>query len=96
MKELNDKFPDWMDKNRDKISEADRKRYEEQEGLVKEIVAKFEEGTYADSNPADREYIVERMQKMQAAGSPPPDLVGDMPSAQDALGAPDMDSCPPQ
>ncbi|CAN8106437.1 unnamed protein product [Discula destructiva] len=96
MKELNDKFPEWMEKNRETISAEDRERYEVQEALVKEIVAKFEESGYADSNTADREYIVERMQKMQAAGSPPPDLVGDLPSAQDALGAPDMDSCNPQ
>ncbi|ROV99575.1 hypothetical protein VPNG_07722 [Cytospora leucostoma] len=96
MKELNDKFPDWMEKNEGKISEEDRKRYELQQKFAKEIVTKFEESTYSDSNAADREYIVERMQKMQAAGSPPPDLVGDMPSAQDALGAPDAESCNPQ
>ncbi|KAJ4423582.1 Peroxisome chaperone and import receptor [Gnomoniopsis sp. IMI 355080] len=97
MKELNDKFPEWMENNKDIISQEDKERYEVQESLVKEIVGKFEESTYSDSNTADREYIVERMQKMQAAGSPPPDLVGDMPSAQDAMGAaPDMDSCNPQ
>lgn len=96
MKELNDKFPDWMAKNKDKISEENRKNYEVQEVLAREIVAKFEESTYSDSNTADREYIVDRMQKMQAAGSPPPDLVGDMPSAQDAMGAPDAESCNPQ
>ncbi|TPX12250.1 uncharacterized protein E0L32_007136 [Thyridium curvatum] len=101
MKELHEKFPDWMEKNKDKTPEEDMKRYEEQQLLVKEIVAKFEEPTYADSNAADREYIVDRMQKadtrkqMQAAGSPPSDLVGDMPSAQDAFGGPD-ESCNPQ
>ncbi|KAK1760611.1 Pex19 protein family-domain-containing protein [Echria macrotheca] len=95
MKELNDKFPDWMEKNRDKTPKDDMKRYEEQQGLVKEIVAKFEESTYSDANTADREYIVDRMQKMQAAGSPPPDLVGDMPSTQDVLNMPD-ESCNPQ
>lgn len=96
MKELNDKFPDWFEKNKATTSSDDLKRYEEQQGLVKEIVAKFEEPTYSDSNAADREYIVDRMQKMQAAGSPPPDLVGDMPSAQEALSAPDAESCNPQ
>lgn len=64
MKELDDKFPEWMAANREKCSEEDRKRYELQQGYVREIVAKFEEGTYSDSNPADREYIVERMQKV--------------------------------
>lgn len=67
MKELNDKFPEWMEKNRSTTSEEDLKRYDEQQGLVKEIVAKFEESTYSDSNAADREYIVDRMQKVSLA-----------------------------
>ncbi|KAK0720706.1 Pex19 protein family-domain-containing protein [Lasiosphaeris hirsuta] len=95
MKELNDKFPGWLEKNGAKTPKDDLNRYEEQQALVKEIVARFEQPTYADSNTADREYIIERMQKMQAAGSPPPDLVGDMPSAQDVLSMPD-ESCNPQ
>lgn len=64
MKELNEKFPGWMEKNKEKTPAEDLKRYEEQQALVKEIVAKFQEPTYADSNTADREYIVERMQKV--------------------------------
>lgn len=64
MKELNDKFPEWMRENRDKIPEEDKKRYELQEELVTEIVAKFEEASYSDSNAEDREYIVDRMQKV--------------------------------
>ncbi|KAI5927155.1 Pex19 protein family-domain-containing protein [Camillea tinctor] len=95
MKELNEKFPGWMTKNKDTLSQEDLKRYQEQQVLVAEMVAKFEESTYADSNAADREYIVDRMQKMQAAGAPPHDLVGDMPSAKEVLDGPD-DSCPTQ
>lgn len=64
MKELNDKFPEWLEKNREKTPADDLKRYEEQQTLVKEIVAKFQESTYSDSNTADREYIVDRMQKV--------------------------------
>ncbi|KAK3685765.1 Pex19 protein family-domain-containing protein [Podospora appendiculata] len=95
MKELNEKFPGWLVKNRATTSADDLKRYEEQQVLVKEIVDKFEQHTYSDDNKVDREYIVDKMQKMQAAGSPPDDLVGDMPSAQDALSMPD-ESCNPQ
>ncbi|KAI1362335.1 Pex19 protein family-domain-containing protein [Xylaria arbuscula] len=95
MKELNDKFPSWMEKNKDTLAKDDLKRYQEQQVLVAEMVLKFEEPKYSDSNPADREYIVDRMQKMQAAGSPPHDLVGDMPSAKEVLDAPG-DSCAPQ
>ncbi|KAG9190520.1 hypothetical protein G6011_08608 [Alternaria panax] len=95
MKELDDKFPAWMEKNKEKTEKDDLKRYEEQQTLVREIVGRFERKGYSDDNAQDREYIVERMQKMQAAGSPPPDLVGDMNAAQEALQ--DMDQgCPTQ
>ena len=64
MKELDDKFPKWMENNKDKVDKADLKRYEEQQTLVREIVGRFEKKGYSDSNAQDREYIVERMQKV--------------------------------
>jgi peroxin-19 len=64
MKELDDKFPAWMEANKAKVSKEDLKRYEEQQTVVAEIVKKFEEKTYTDENVKDREYIVERMQKV--------------------------------
>ena len=65
MKELDEKFPEWMEKNKDSTPADDLERYEEQRSLVREIVAKFEESSYSDSNAADREYIVDRMQKVR-------------------------------
>lgn len=70
MKELHDKFPGWFDKNKGSTSAGDLKRYEEQQMLVGEIVAKFEQNTYSDANVADREYIVERMQKVSRRRGP--------------------------
>lgn len=64
LKELNEKFPAWMDKNKGSTPKDDLKRYEEQQTLVGEIVARFEDKEYSDSNAAHREYIVERMQKV--------------------------------
>jgi peroxin-19 len=64
MKELHDKFPAWMEENRGKVKEDDLKRYEEQQLLVREIVGRFERTGYSDQNAGDREYIVERMQKV--------------------------------
>lgn len=66
MKELDDKFPDWMVKNEGKVKAEDMKRYKEQQVYVREIVARFELKTYKDENAADREYIVERMQKVRS------------------------------
>lgn len=63
MKELHDKFPSWMREHESSVEEADLVRYREQERLVGEIVGKFDERGYTDSNPDDREFIVERMQK---------------------------------
>lgn len=101
MKELDGKFPEWLAEREpgkpkaDTITAEDRQKYAEQQGLVKEIVQRFEKPGYNDQNTEDREFIVERMQKMQAAGAPPADLVGDMGGAAEMLG--DMDSqCPQQ
>jgi peroxin-19 len=85
MKELDDRFPRWMEENRGKVPADDMRRYEEQCVIVRDIVARYDSKGYSDANQADREYIVDLMQKMQAAGSPPPDLVGDMSSATDML-----------
>ena len=64
MKELHDKFPPWMLKNATSIKPEDSSRYHEQQKLVNEIVGRFEQKSYSDSNPGDREFIVDRMQKV--------------------------------
>ena len=64
MKELDSKFPEWMEKNIGKVSEEDMTRYKEQQGLVREIVGRFERRGYSDADVADREFIVGRMQKV--------------------------------
>ena len=64
MKELRDKFPEWMSKNRASTAPDDLKRYEEQQRVVGEIVARFEKKGYSDDNVADREFIVDRMQQV--------------------------------
>ena len=101
MKELDSKYPTWLerqaqtapqqdaahsDKN-PKMSPEDLKRYTDQSKLVREIVDRFERPGYQDSNSEDREFIVEKMQRMQASGAPPPDLVGDLgDAAQELMG----------
>jgi len=66
MKELHNSFPGWMDKNKESVKKDDLRRYEDQQRLVKEIVTKFDEKGYTDSNAADRQYIVERMQQVSS------------------------------
>jgi len=64
MKELDTKFPAWMEKNQIATKVEDLKRYKEQQVYVREIVARFEQPAYKDDNAADREYIVDKMQKV--------------------------------
>ncbi|KAF3918132.1 hypothetical protein AA313_de0208104 [Arthrobotrys entomopaga] len=94
MKELDEKFPGWLVENEGKHSADEMKNFREQSRLVREIVAKFEQPGYSDASEVDREYIVERMQKMQAVGSPPAELLGDV-GQGDGL-PPEIENCPVQ
>ncbi|KAK9369273.1 Pex19 protein [Lipomyces kononenkoae] len=78
MKELDDKYADWLQKNRATLSAEDAARYDTQRVVVRDIVVRFENPSYSDDNEADRKYIVEHMQKMQESGSPPPDIMGEL------------------
>lgn len=64
MKELHDKFPRWMTENRSSTGADDLRRYDKQQSLVGEIVQRFEQESYSDSQASDREFIVERMQQV--------------------------------
>ena len=64
MKELHDKFPAWLEKNASSTDSEELARYREQQKLVGEIVGRFERKGYTDENEKDREYIVDRMQKV--------------------------------
>lgn len=64
MKELHDKYPAWLESNQKDIKKDDLIRYKEQQSLVGEIIGRFERPGYSDDNQADRDFIVERMQKV--------------------------------
>ncbi|KAJ5616158.1 hypothetical protein N7537_001272 [Penicillium hordei] len=101
MKELDVKFGPWIEKNKGggKVSAEDMERFETQARVVKQIVGKFEEKEFSDDDPKCREYVWERMQEMQAAGSPPEELVSN-PLMEDlggaAAGAGGVPDCPQQ
>ncbi|KGO64044.1 Pex19 protein [Penicillium italicum] len=100
MKELDVKFGPWLEKNKGsgKVSAEDMERFETQARVVKQIVGKFEEKDFSDDDPKCREYVWERMQEMQAAGSPPEELVSNplMEDLGDAVGAGGVPDCPQQ
>ena len=70
MKELQQSFPDWMEKNKNKVPEEEMAKHREQLRLVNEIVGKFEEPGYDDRDSERRKYIVDRMQAVSSPPSP--------------------------
>jgi peroxin-19 len=100
MKTLDEKYPDWLAKNKPKLKATDARRYANQQVIVKEIVGKFEEKGYSDDDPSCRDYIWERMQKMQEEGAPPEELMDSpfpgMPSMPGLGGDGEDPQCPTQ
>ncbi len=95
MLELHQKFPDWLSHNKGKIEAEDYNRYARQKEIVKDIVEKFEEKGYTDEDSKCREYVWEKMQKMQELGAPPEDLIRNPIPGLGGDGPPD-DGCPTQ
>ncbi|KAF3386535.1 Peroxisomal membrane protein import receptor PEX19 [Penicillium rolfsii] len=102
MKELDGKFGPWIEKSKaaGTVPREDMERYETQARVVKQIVLKFEEPGYSDEDSKCREYVWERMQEMQAAGSPPEELISN-PLMGELGGAPggapgEVPDCPQQ
>lgn len=81
MKDLVDKYPDWLKENKDKVDKADYERYMKQNELMNAVCTELETEQENDSEEVKRkrfETILELMQKMQDLGQPPTELVGDL------------------
>ncbi|KAI5721532.1 hypothetical protein M8J77_021921 [Diaphorina citri] len=74
------KYPEWLEKNKDKLSAEEFANYSKQNDIMSRVVAQFDAETDTDS-PAVKKArfntILELLQEMQQYGSPPKDLVGD-------------------
>ncbi|QRW07151.1 peroxisome biogenesis protein 19-1 [Ceratobasidium sp. AG-Ba] len=89
--ELDAKFPPYFDEHPN-LSEEDKKKYKAQHELVKKIIAVFEQPNYSDDNPEMSKQVLEFMNEMQELGSPPNEILGEMPPGFDlsAEGIPKM------
>lgn len=67
LKEMLEKYPGWLDENKDKISDADKERYTKQQELFKVICAELEKETPNDSTEVKNErfkIVLKNMQKV--------------------------------
>jgi len=82
IKDMNQKFPDWLADNRKSLSEADYQKYNRQFQLTSNICQEFEAET-AESGEAEKKERFERvmasMQEMQELGQPPQEVAGNQP-----------------
>ncbi|KAK4058315.1 Peroxisome chaperone and import receptor [Microbotryomycetes sp. JL221] len=83
LKELRDKYPAYLKENESKLPADDLKRFKQQQSIVNEIVAKFEqEGSDADEDAKieRQNEITELVAKMNDCGAPPKEIMGEMPA----------------
>ncbi|KAG8783690.1 Peroxisome chaperone and import receptor [Serendipita sp. 401] len=83
LKELNEKFPEYLENNRGMIATEDQVRYDKQKSIVSDVVAIFEVPDYSDTNPVTTAEIVRLMSEMQEYGSPPAEIMGALPPGFD-------------
>jgi len=80
MKELAEKFPDWLADNRNKVSKEEFLNYNKQFDLTKKICILFEDEKLDETEAEKKkrfDMVMELMQEMQNLGHPPKDLVGE-------------------
>ncbi|KAF0291519.1 Peroxisomal biogenesis factor 19 [Amphibalanus amphitrite] len=76
LKDVAGRYPAWLEANSSSLSTEDKDRYSQQHRLMVEVCEVFEEeGDAAASGKQDRVFAL--MQKMQALGQPPKELVGE-------------------
>lgn len=72
MKEIGERYPEWLAANKGRLSEEDFGRYAKQHQHIKELCVIYE------NTPDDFQKIVELMQKMQDCGQPPSDIIREL------------------
>ncbi|XP_041088454.1 peroxisomal biogenesis factor 19 [Polyodon spathula] len=76
LKEITEKYPDWLSCHRESLPPGEFQRFEEQHRLMGEICRQFEsEG----GEQSQFESVLDLMQKLQDLGHPPKELAGETP-----------------
>ncbi|KAF8323537.1 uncharacterized protein EI90DRAFT_3146988 [Cantharellus anzutake] len=79
LKDLDEKYPIYLRENKAKISAEENNRYLLQHTKVHELVAVFEQPGYKDGDSAYSAELMKLMNEMQSYGSPPTELMGNLP-----------------
>ncbi|KAF5343561.1 hypothetical protein D9758_012968 [Tetrapyrgos nigripes] len=93
LKELHDKFPDFLANPPQPLEAADRQRFESQYEYVKKIIAVFEQPGYDDKDAETSKRVADLMSEMQNFGSPPESIMGPLPPGLDMGGEGMPENC---
>lgn len=77
IKDLNTKFPDYLQEKKGVISEEEHANYTKQYDITKDILAIFESDSYNDDDKQQRDQVNSLLESLQELGQPPTDLIGD-------------------
>jgi len=81
MKEMSDRYPEWLQKNSSSLSEKDKENYENQLRCLKSICKEYESEPLTEDDKSKRFHkIMGLIDSMQGFGTPPADLIGNNPS----------------
>lgn len=59
------KYPEWLKKNKEKLSKEEYEKYEKQYDLCKQVVAKYEARDFDEKSEAQSKEILDLMQKVK-------------------------------
>ncbi|CAO1626987.1 unnamed protein product [Jaminaea pallidilutea] len=89
LKELKDKYKPYLASPPAGLPQEDLERYKEQSKILDQVVATFENPDYENGSDAKKQElkgrVSELMTKMQEAGAPPEEVVGEMPEGMDGI-----------
>ncbi|KAM5129041.1 peroxisomal biogenesis factor 19 [Mantella aurantiaca] len=78
LKEITDKYPEWLQTHRESLPPEEFQKYQEQHNLMSRICQRFESEELGDE-AARFEAVMDLMQQLQELGHPPKELAGDSP-----------------
>ncbi|XP_048867704.1 peroxisomal biogenesis factor 19 [Brienomyrus brachyistius] len=83
LKEITEKYPEWLSSNRQSLPPDQYQRYEQQHKIMGQICGHFEKqgerGRGGGEGDGSFEEILELMQQLQDLGHPPKELAGEVP-----------------
>ncbi|RKP12862.1 Pex19 protein, partial [Piptocephalis cylindrospora] len=85
MRELANKYPDWLRDKKGTLSKEEYDQYKKQLGHIQAMVTHFESSSSSEPDGSDQQdpVISELMEKMQECGQPPAELLQDLAPGMD-------------